>query len=442
MKLYKNHLITGTLLLTFTGFLSRIIGFFNRIYLSQNLGAEGMGIFQLLAPIMALSFSLTGAGIQTAISKCVAACQEKDKNSKRGQYLKNGILLSFSLSFLLCLLLFEYATPIAKYFLLETRCAPLLRIYSLSLPLSAIHCCINGYYYGLKKTTLPAISQLIEQLVRVGSIFAITETSLANNIHITPAVAAAGIVFGEFGAITICLFVVHFDTLKQKITLFTKAPQPRLYLKGIIHIAFPLTLNRIVLNLLQSIEAIYIPNRLLLSGLTSAESLSLYGILTGMAFPLILFPSTLTNSISVLLLPYISEAEALSNRNRIVSAFRKCLVLGGLLGIACGVFFFLTGNFLGEFLFHNEHAGTLIVSLSLICPFLYLGGLFTSILHGLGKAFTAFWLQLISLLVRLIFVFFFIPIMGIQGYLLGILVSQLVFCLLIFIALKDYLYYN
>ena len=74
MKHAKRHpLIFGTLLLTITGLITRVIGFFYRIYLSRLFGEEGMGIYQLLSPALSLSFSLTAAGYQTAISKFVAA---------------------------------------------------------------------------------------------------------------------------------------------------------------------------------------------------------------------------------------------------------------------------------------------------------------------------------------------------------------------------------
>ena len=81
--------------------------------------------------------------------------------------------------------------------------------------------------------------------------------------------------------------------------------------------------NRLVLNGLQSIEAVYIPNRLTLYGLSTADSLRCYGVLTGMVLPLLLFPSAITSSVSVLLLPYISEAQAVGNHKKIRQAVKK-----------------------------------------------------------------------------------------------------------------------
>ena len=93
-SLKKNPIITGTVILTATGVISRVIGFFYRIFLSRNIGEEGMGIYQLLAPVMALSFSLTAAGIQTSISKHVAAYEARREHRSSVSVLMCGLFLS------------------------------------------------------------------------------------------------------------------------------------------------------------------------------------------------------------------------------------------------------------------------------------------------------------------------------------------------------------
>lgn len=97
--LYENPLVLGTFLLTASGVLSRIIGFFYRIFLSHTIGAEGIGIYQLIFPLLALCSSFTTAGIQTAISKFVAEVSDDQNESRRRCYLAAGLLLSLSLSF-------------------------------------------------------------------------------------------------------------------------------------------------------------------------------------------------------------------------------------------------------------------------------------------------------------------------------------------------------
>ena len=81
--------------------------------------------------------------------------------------------------------------------------------------------------------------------------------------------------------------------------------------------AVPLMGNRLILNCLQSLEAIFVPNRLIEFGLNHSDALSMYGVLTGMALPFIYFPSAITNSLSVVLLPTVAEAQAQENTARI-----------------------------------------------------------------------------------------------------------------------------
>ena len=120
----QNHpLIKGTIILTITGFASRIIGFFYRIFLSRNFGEESMGIYQLIAPAMALAFSFTAAGIQTAISKYVASETTTKDYKSSSRYLLVGITISLVLSAIFGFALYKYALPIATYALLEPRCA-------------------------------------------------------------------------------------------------------------------------------------------------------------------------------------------------------------------------------------------------------------------------------------------------------------------------------
>ena len=169
-----------------------------------------------------------------------------------------------------------------------------------------------------------------------------------------------------------------------------------------------------------------------------AEALSIYGILTGMALPLIFFPSAITNAVSTVLLPSVAESQALGNRN----AIRKSILLSVkyclLLGFLSTVFFYFSGDFLGLFLFKNEFAATFIKTLSFICPCLYLSGTLGGILNGLGAANQSFLLNTLGLAIRIGFVFFVIPHYGIVGYIWGLIVSELAVTGLSLYFLREY----
>ena len=415
-KFAFNSFITGTLLLTITGVLSRIIGFFYRIFLSRTIGAEGLGIYQLIFPILTLCVSLSASGVQTSISKYVAEEQGAREKNAGIRFLYAGLFLSLSLSFFVCLLLVTQADYIANEILGEPRCSDLVRVMAFSIPFSAIHSCINGYYYGKKKTVLPSVTQLAEQIVRVATVYIIYLVYTEQRIAITPVIAVWGIVCGEISSMLISVTAVRFPKYSGS---FSHA------LKKLTRFCIPLTANRVTINLFSSVEAILIPAKLRVFGYSNTDALSVFGILTGMAMPMILFPNVLTSSVSVLLLPTISEAQASCNQRLIQKAIKKTVEYCLILGLFSTLLFLLTGDFIGQYVFGNALAGTFITTLSWICPFLNLATTLSSILHGLGKATTAFVLNLSGCLIRILFIFGLVPIYGIRSYLYAMLISEL-----------------
>lgn len=426
----KNPLVFGTLLLTSSGALSRIIGFFYRIFLSHTIGAEGIGIYQLIFPIYALCFSLVSAGIQTSVSKFVAEASVKKEDLTEKCYLLAGIILSLSLSFLCAFYLHREADFLANHVVHEYRTAPLLRILAYAIPCGSIHSCISGYYYGMKKATIPSLSQLLEQIVRVLSVYLIYRIQVQEKIPITPSIAVWGIVCGEISSALFSMAAVRF--CKCSLSSIKKA------LPRVGKLAVPLTGNRVILNIFTSMEAILIPLKLKESGLDTSAALSTFGVLTGMALPLIMFPTSITNSIAVMLLPAVSEASAAGNREKIKKAVSKSITYCMLFGFACTAFFFFWGKPLGNLLFKNAMSGIFIMTLSFICPFMYLTSTLAAILNGLGKTLHTFFHNLTSICIRLLFALFAIPAFGIKGYLWGLLASQMVLSICLTFSLREY----
>lgn len=443
--LHKKHhpLIIGTFILTITGLVTRVIGFFYRIYLSRLFGEEAMGVYQLVSPVLSISFSLTAAAYQTSISKFVA---EQTAKTNRSSYrpMLAGLSISLPLSLLCTCIIYTFADFIGTRLLLETRTVSMLRILSFSIPLSATHSCINGYFYGMKKTSVPAMTQLFEQLIRVSCVMLIS----SKHPHPSIELAAFGLAVGELASMLLSVIAIYIcyvkDFKKYGNTLSSYVEAKTLhsffpFYKALLSMALPLTANRIVLNLLHSVESVSIPAKLRLYGYDSATALSVYGVLTGMAMPLIFFPNALTSSVAVLLLPVISENYALGNTKAVKKATLRTIKYCLLLGLVCMLFFVLCGNWAGNTLFQSPLAGHFITTLGFICPFIYLDTTLSSILQGLGMASQIFIINVSCQLLRLTFVFFAIPHIGITGYLWGILASQIVLSILYFIFLYQFL---
>ena len=407
-KLFRNAAI-----LTVAGFISRIFGFLFRIFLSRSFGEESVGLYQMIFPLYILCLSLSTAGLQTAVSRITAEKTALGHNKEADGVLTAALCLAVVISLIEILVIQDQAGSIAGSLFGDDRCMELILIISYALPFAAVHSCICGRSLGLGDTMLPAASQLIEQCVRILTVVLLW--IFLRTCGLTPSIrlAAAGVVAGEMAA---ALFTVRGLRLQRPV---------RAGIRELFALSAPLTANRTALTLLQSIEAVSIPASLIRYGMSATEAVSLYGVLTGMALPCILFPSALTGSVGTVLLPAVSAASTSGNRRSVFLLLRKAIVSCFSLGLACCLFFLLFGKMIGRFLFHSADAGRFIITLAWICPFLYVNSSLLNAVNGYGRTGTSFLISMSGLLIRIAGVFLAVPQFGIQGYLWALLGAQL-----------------
>lgn len=423
MMSQKQSLIKGTFILTAAGFATRLIGFFYRIFLSHVFGGEMVGLYQLIFPIYVLCYSVSAAGLETAISRSVAAKISVGRQKEARQLLGAGLCISVCISIIAAIFLQQLASPISTYILHDTRADKLLLYISYALPFAAAHSCICGYYFGCKQTRIPALSQLLEQVIRVTSVFVLFCFVMLAGETPSISIAVFGVITGEICAAAYCLHTVR--SLKSTPRSMALLRHTQTHAKELCSTAVPLTANRVLLTLLQSIEAISIPIRLQLFGLGNNEALSIYGVLTGMALPCILFPSAISNSVATMLLPSVAENQATGQITRLKGMMRKIFSLCFCMGVICCILFLVTGRLIGNLFFHSSLAGEFILTMAWLCPFLYTNATILSTLNGLGKATMTFCINTTALLLRIAGIWFLIPTIGINGYLYALLTSQL-----------------
>lgn len=430
--------------MTAAGVLSRIIGFFYRIFLSRTIGAEALGIYQLIGPVFSLCFALTASSIQTSISKfvgdAIGGCKDSLCGEKKARaFLLLGLVLSCGLSSLTGIFMYCNADWIATRFLGEARCAPLLVLLTYSLLPCCIHACINGYYYGKKNAFVPSLCQLIEQIARVGSVWIIFQVTTEKGIPLTAFHAVCGLVIGECFGLLVSMGALLREKRLPRGSYSTDSVCNRTMTHAFLAMVIPLTINRLSVAFSTSLENLLIPQKLQLYGYSQADALSVYGILSGMTLSIILFPCVLTNSLSVLLLPAISEAKGRANENRIRRTTKKAIRLGLLLGFAFTILFLFTGDMIGNKLFHNALAGRFICRLAWLCPLMYISSLLSSILHGLGRPKQVLFVNLLACLIRIGMIWFLVPGYGIGAYLWGLLLSQVFASVACMWLLREYM---
>lgn len=454
-KLKKHPLILGTFLLTGAGIISRVLGFFYRIFLSRTIGASGLGLYQLIFPIFTVCLAVSASGIQTAISRFVA----EEKGGKR--YLLSGLFLSVLLSVAFSIAIYILAPWIATDILQEPRTAELLQVMVFALVPACIHSCFNGYYYGKKNSTIPSACQIIEQVARVFGTYLIYQVLVEQGLPLEPIHAVWGLVISELAGLLVNMtaylggksHVAEGDPLIRRSStdmpsgtsskvsgyLHIYADNLRCTLPPLIAMAFPLSLNHILMTLSHSAEDLLIPQKLMEYGYTADEALGHFGILTGMAMSVIFFPAVITNSLSVLLLPRISEAKARGDNALVLETIKGALCCGVALGSLCTFVFLFSSEWIGAHIFGDALAGFYVQILSILCPFMYTASLLNSIVNGLGYAGSTLICNLSGCLIRIIAIWFYMPTYGMYAYIAAMVLSHIVVMLeLLFIILIKY----
>lgn len=430
----RSTLIKGTFLLTFSGFLTRIMGFFYRIFLSRVFTTEEIGFYQIIFPIYVLAFSFSSAGIQTALARCTARYHAQNKKAKAALLLKSALAITICLSIFSMLLIQKNGSFLSLSLLHAPEAEPLLHLMSFSLPFAAIHSCVCGYFLGLKNYQISAYSQLLEQTFRILSVYLFFLFSIARQNSPTILIAVAGMIAGEI--------IASIYSLSKCRKIFSFRPtSKREYFPitvQLLQLSLPLTASRVLINVMQSVESIAIPLKLQSYGLDASSALSIYGIFSGMALPCILFPSAITNALSSMLLPAVAEFQISKTKSQLKTITYKAALLCFLLGCGCFLVFFSFGHFIGNLIFENNEAGNFIATLSFMCPFFYMNTTLISILNGLGYTTYSFAINMVSLLLRIISVFIGIPSLGFSSYMIGLLSSQIFISFLSFLRLQQF----
>ena len=423
MSLSKKTLITGALTLTAANIITRLFGFSYRIFMASAIGAEGMGLYQLIMPVYSLAWAISCSGITTTLSRLVAAEQARGEFGNMRRLLRLSLIITIAIGFTLTVVLYFFAGFIGESVLNDGRITLSLRLLSGAMVFMAAGSCIRGYFLGLQKAVIPAASQIIEQMTRMIVILMLAGTFIPRGLEYASAAAVIGIVAGE----TLSFVFVYLAYLghKNKLPLNPASMQQKQALLAIAAMAAPLTLNRISSSFLSAVENVLIPQRLQLWGHTAEEAMAVFGKITGMAMPLIFFPSAILVALSVSLVPSIAEARAVGLIGRVNSTISKSIVLTSIIAFGAGLIFVVLHDEIGQIVYRQDLGGLLLI-LGLMCPFWYLNITFSGVLNGLGEQIFIFRNSLLASLINIAFTYFLVPVYGVTAFLAGWFVGLIV----------------
>lgn len=432
-------LLLGTLILLAASIFNKSVGFIYQILVMRLIKPEGVGLFSMIFPIYVMMLVVASMGIPIAISKLVA--EEVAKNNLRGAYriFKTSLLLITGSSLILSTVVFVNSSWLVKH--ISPNPDVYLCFVSLIPSVIIVSLCsaFRGFFQGLQTMTPTAVTQVAEQIVRVTTGLGIAWFLLPKGVHYAAVGISLGVLLGELTGflVMVCIFIKK----RPRISISSQ----RFSLKGtimplgrIFNIGVPVTLTRLVSTGLMSIDALIIPRSLILSGMTLSLATSAYGQFVGITQALIFTPGAITIALSTVMIPAISEAQALGKTSLLKSRIQDAIRITLLVGIPLVFVFTVIPHDLSHVLFGYYHAGDALVIMASCCPFLYLQQTTTGILQGLGRADVPLKSMLYASFLKVpgIFLLTSLPGFGIKGAAVALGISYIIMAILNYRVLK------
>lgn len=417
--------LKNAFIITATSLLLRTVGIFFRVYLSNKIGAEGMGLYQLIFSIYILATTFATSGISTGVTRLVA--EEAGQGTRRNirRILRRSMAVSVFIGTVSMLIIILFANPIARYGLGDLRAVPALKILSLGLPFMGISSCLRGYFIARRKVSNSTNAQLLEQGIRILVIFLIIDQFASKGISYACAAVMLADTLAETGS---CVHLaIGYLRDRRRLPTVSSGPlaaKPRI-LRRLLAIAVPITAGRYLNTSLRTIENLLVPNCLTKFSSSRERALSEFGMLKGMAMPLLFFPSSFLSALSTLLVPEISEAAVLHQKSKVERAVNQSLRLTLLLSIPISSLFMMFSFELGDLIYHSREVGFLIGVLAPIMPFMYLESVVDGLLKGLDQQVSSLKYSMLDSVLRIGAIVAIVPVNGIKGFLFIMILSNI-----------------
>ncbi|MGM9608196.1 MAG: polysaccharide biosynthesis C-terminal domain-containing protein [Oscillospiraceae bacterium] len=421
MKLDRSSTLYATLLLTGTGLFSQLLGFFYRIALSRLIGAEVMGLYQLIMPVYSVFMSIVAVGLTTAVSTLTAEYNALGRTAAIRQTLRRCLLIFFLLVLPLGAAVILCSDAISVYLLGDARTQLGLILLVPCILLTGVENLHKHSFYGAGNVRPPAFTELCEQIIRAAAVLGLLLVFLPQNPERTVGLIVTGMVICEvFSAVTLVI-------------LFRRQMGPRLKPDGppvswgrIASIAVPVGLTSLLGNLMGSANSVLIPQRLVVGGMEVSEAMSEFGVLCGMTVPLLNMPSALIGAMCLIMVPKLAESAALHDRRAIQRRLDRALLATSVLIMPATALLVVVGPTLGRLLFGDPRVGEHMLPLAvgvLLCCY---QSVLSCALNGVGRQNAAARNSILCGAVQLLFTWFTvgIPGVGLKGYVAGFLVSS------------------
>ncbi|WP_159459787.1 oligosaccharide flippase family protein [Scatolibacter rhodanostii] len=411
------------LILTGISFFLRITNIVYRSYLSQKIGAEGIGLYQLIISIFMLAVTLSTSGISLAVTRMVTAAIVSGRRSEIRSIVGKCFAFCLTISLTISGFLFFASDFCARVLLGNELAAPCLKILGLGLPFMSICTCLRGYFLAVDESVSTGLSDVLENVLTVGLTVFLFWYFAPQGIE---KACVAAVVASTGGEVT--SFLAGWFAYRKSLRKNTPVEKNKSkgVLHGLTHIALPSTLSSAARSLLNTAENLLIPKELQKFGQSYSASMSQYGMLQGMTMPMLYFPCSFLTSFASLLIPKITREREQNHKNAVEYITGKAITAALVFGIFFAAIFIMFGDDWSLVFYHNEFAGEYLKVLAPIVPLMYLDVVVDSLLKGMDEQFNSMKFNLADSSIRVILVLILLRFFGIESY-VGILFFSTIF---------------
>ncbi|MCL2080815.1 MAG: polysaccharide biosynthesis protein [Oscillospiraceae bacterium] len=383
MKFDPKSLTFSITILMATQIFSQILNFIFRVALARLVGAEGMGLYQLIMPVYSVTMSITVFGLTVAVARMSASYSAKGNHIAVRQAVRLSIWSFLLLFGLMAAFIIPFSDWISVTLLSDARTRLGLLLLLPCIFFTGFENLYKNYFYGMREVRPPAVTEVCEQLLRTGCVLLLLIALRPAYLEWTVGVIVIGMVLCEVvSSAMLCGFYLRHsrrlpargERLSDK-TLFTE----------MFRIAVPVSGATLAGNLLSSINTIIIPGRLIVSGMGQSEALSAYGVAFGMTLPLTMLPSVFVIPLSLTMMPRAAQSAALNDRAALQKQIKKTLWLTALLVIPACLLLIPFGKPILALLFKGQSAGRFVEILAVTEIFACFQYITNSLLNGAGK---------------------------------------------------------
>ena len=417
----KRTLTFNVIFLCLLLFVAKTIGAVFRLPLTWIIGAEGIGIYQLVFPVYVLFLTLTSSFVPQAISKLVSSfvAQQDFKSAKKCAFIGGLVVVIGSLfgAFILAVC--------APHISALQGNASIVKCYYMIAPAVVFVGCmsvIKGYFQGLEIVIYTGVTNLIEQIIKVVFGLLLASKWVQYGVIFGVMGALLGVTISEFVSLIYLIIISLIKRKKHSVKTNTKANiKSSECLKLFLKICFPVAICGLIMPMVQFIDSSLIIN-LLPDGIDLSNKSAVFGLSGGVVGSLINLPVVFSLAVATVALPKISGLCERKNMKEIKNVCTKALTIVLLLTIPCMVGMMILSPNIIDFLYAGSiESDYLLIATRLLCigsvsiVLLALSQVTSSILQGMGK----FYLPLVSLLIggalKIISNIILIPKVGIMG---------------------------